>query len=346
MRANREALLAGLSALLVLAGSELAFRLSALCAGLEAEDMFQSRTRHLAALPSAPDLVVLGNSRVRHGLDTAALEEGAGRLLGRPVQAWNYGMGGVTGWSILSTALRVLDQPRPPAVALILLAPTDLVEATPPELRALTWSTLWRPGDLGALLRAGVGLEDALTAVASASLTGLRHRTRLLQLAGLGPTPGPPLGPPLPPDRRGFKDEEPMPPEVQRARAVRRAAGYRDELVGAHVRLSDEKFGCVAEAVRRLEGAGARVALVLSPASEPVARLADEPGSRVPEIAARLEALAAERGVPFLDHTRPPVLTDADFTDGDHLNRLGARRYSLWLIEQLGPAFFRATQAS
>jgi hypothetical protein len=327
-RASRDALLASLACALALGAGEAALRLSGLGEALRAEDPLESRAGLLAGLPFEPEVVVLGNSRARHGLDTAALEASLSPVLGRPARAWNHGQGGVTGWSILSSALRVLDRPRPPALAVILLAPADLVEATPPELRAMTWSKGWRPADLPALLRAGVGVEDALTALGCSLSELLRHRPRLLALLA-----GAPLGSPLGPDRQGYKDEAPVAPEVQRARALARAAGYRQELVGPGVRLSADKLGCVEEAVRRLRAAGVRVALVLSPASSPVADLNRAPGSRVPEILAALEALAARQGVPLRDHTRPPVLSDSDFTDGDHLNRDGARRYTTWLAE-------------
>ncbi len=313
----------------LLASAEAAVRLTGLAAALDAEDPLESRAAHLAALPVDPAVVALGNSRVRHGLDPGGLEAALGPALGPGALAWNHGLGGVTGWSILSTALRALDRPRPPALAVILLAPADLVEATPAELRHMTWAKGWRPGDLPALLRAGVGVEDSLTALAASLSDLLRHRPRLLALA-LGAPPGAPLGA----DHQGYKAEAPMPPEVQRSRALLRAEGYRQELVGPGARLSAGKLGCVEQAVRELRAAGTRVALVLSPASSPVAGLNQAPGSVVPALLAALEALAARQGVPLRDHTRPPVLTDADFTDGDHLNRDGARRYTTWLAGQ------------
>ncbi|HOX43326.1 MAG TPA: hypothetical protein PK668_07000 [Myxococcota bacterium] len=328
-RSSRDALLASLTALAALGAAEAALRLSGLGAELRAEDPLESRAGLLAALPFEPEVVVLGNSRARHGLDTGALEASLSPALGRPARAWNHGQGGVTGWSLLSGALRMLERARPPALAVLCLAPADLVEATPPELRHMTWSQGWRPGDLPALLRAGVGVEDALTAFGCSLAEVLRHRARLLSLLG-----GAPPGSPLPADAQGYKAEAPVPADLQRARALARAEGYRRELVGPGVRLSADKLGCLEEAVRRLRAAGVRVALVMSPASSPVAALNRAPGSVVPGLLAALEALAGRQGVPFWDHTRPPGLTDADFTDGDHLNRDGARRYTTWLAEE------------
>lgn len=319
-----------LTCLAAIVAAEIVFRFSSTRAKIESEALFSSRLAHFESLPLDPDVVALGNSRVRHGFDTGVAESLLAPSFKRPVAAWNFGMGGVTGQTILALSLRLLERPRPPQVVLIFLMPTDLVSTTFPELAHLVLEQLWKPRDLAAVLTAGAPLEDALTVLCCSLFQTVRHRIRILDWVLRGRDLGPALGP----DRNGFVPDPIVPPGLQHSRATARAGGYREESVGKNVSLSEFKLGCVEEAVRKLKAAGVKVILVNSPASSPISALANEKDSVVPLYLERIQQIATNERVPFFDHLAPSFLSDADYTDGDHLNFKGAAKYTTFLVNQ------------
>jgi hypothetical protein len=316
-----------LAALLV---CELAFRTSDLRDRLEMEDIFTSRLHHYRSLGDDPDVVVVGNSRVRHGIDPGIIRDIVEKRTGEAPVVFNLGMGGVVAQPQLALSLRMLDRPRRPRVVVLLVSPTNFLASEKPELAHNIRTKLWRPADIPSVIRAGGSAQDVLTIAVSASLTTMSHRSRILDVLLDHECPGPAMGP----DEDGFTPVEPVAPAVQRSRARSRAQGYRGELVSDSAELSDFKLGCLDEAVRRLGAEGVGVVIVNSPASTPIQHLAIEKGSVVPEYLRRVQQIAESRGVVFLDHLAPPVLSDRDFADGDHLDVGGARRYTAFLVEQ------------
>ncbi|MBN1769801.1 MAG: hypothetical protein JXB32_00960, partial [Deltaproteobacteria bacterium] len=95
--------------------------------------------------------------------------------------------------------------------------------------------------------------------------------------------------------------------------------------------VGEEMLGYLDAALRRLRAAGTAVAVVNTTSASPLLEIYG-PDSIYDEYLARVRAVCAAVGVPFHDHLRNPVTTDADFTDGDHMHRNGARKYTRYVV--------------
>ncbi len=337
-RAQKDLLVSSAAMIAAVAALEIAFRGSELRRGLDAEDIFTARVAQHSMLAEDPDVVVMGNSRTRHGVDTAVIADLVGKDMGRRATAWSFGMGRATAVPQLAFALRSLDRPRPPLVVAMCVSPTNFVDTPRPDLDHKSLVKVWKLRDLPSVIRAGATPEEALTVAAASISSLLSNRVRLLEILMSHRSPGPAERV----DVMGYAPLDPVAPASQAARAMGRAAGYRKDLVGPSIGLSGFKLGCLREAIRRLRAAGVAVVVVNSPASGAVRALDGEPGSLVPAYLEAVKGIASSMGVPFFDHEAPPGMTDADFTDGDHLSRTGAARYTGILVREailpaLGP---------
>lgn len=287
----------------------------------------------LARSRAVPDIVAMGDSRIRHGFNARVVERRVRSQAKKRAVAWNLGRGGVMGEVELALTLRSLEKARPPKVALLYVDPTTVMPRKPPDLQQQVLTKPWRLKDLPAVFRADAPVESLLTIALSASFSSIRYRDWVLDAldAGLADRKPASLG------DQGFAPFVPRNGQERHKRAVRRARAYSRQYRGSRVgfTLSEFGLGAIREAIRQYRAAGTRVVLINSAATAPVNRLLTDRSTIGPLFMETMAQVAKEQGVPFLDHSRPPVLTDADFVDGDHLNRYGAARYSIWLTHEV-----------
>lgn len=313
--------------------AELGFRASRLRNGLAAEDTFTAMTRHFAAFRKNPSVVVIGDSRTAHSVDTAVIEKLVKRHARKAITAWNLGRGGVIGPSTLAFALRVLDRPRLPRLVILYVDPNGYVLETPPDLEHKTLSKVWRLEDLPSVVRAGASAEELFQICVCASLDTMRFRERALEVL----LHGRPLREPEGAYRNGFRSIRHMDGERQRSETASRGRFYRETYDGpsSGFRLSDFKLGSLREAVRRLREAGIAVAIVNAPEATSLHSIGEGRGTIVPRYLRAMKAIADEANVPFFDHSTQPVVSDDNFADGEHMDHLGAARYSTWLTHEI-----------
>jgi hypothetical protein len=318
---------------LALAGLEIAFRVSDLRRRLDAEETFVSMEDNLAAAAVAPDVIAIGNSRVYHGVDPSIIERLVKRHARREIVAWNLGRGGIIATAQLAMLRRALDGPRPPRLVLLYVEPAGFLRYTSPELGYEVLTKPWRLGDLPSLVRAGAGAEELFEVAAGALLSTMRHRGRILDVLVRGERPGKaePMG------RHGFKSPRPVNGETQHKLAVKRGEKYRKQYDGpsSGYRLSELKLGSLRESLRLCREAGVKAVIVASPSTATVRKMASGPKTVVPLFDRAMKAIAREARVPYLDHSSPPVLTDDNYADGNHMDRIGAARYTTWLTYEV-----------
>lgn len=317
--------------LLTLIGTDVCFRYSDLHQEILAQDMFSSKLEYFRELDLDPEVVLMGNSRVRHGIDTDVIKSMLSKQLHMDTRSWNFGMGGVTAQLYLPLSLRILEREHKPKVVVFGVAPADFVNATPLALDHLVFSRLWRPADLIDAIHAGASAEQAMDILANSTLELLRFRPSLVDVILRGRK----LGQSISQDEFGYKAEHPAPLSLQRIRATNRAKGYRKELVGKQKSVGIFKLGCFRQAVKLLLDAGVRVVVVAMPESSQVHHIASEPDSAVTSIFQKVRETCDSMGIGFADLSSPAWLDDSYFTDGDHMNFNGARLFTTYLVNEL-----------
>lgn len=332
--ATRDAWLAILACLLLLAAGEGAFRRTELMKELAAESQYVTKAAQLSALSPGADVAITGDSRTLHGVNPGALEEAVRVERGESLVAYNAGLSGAPPMTQLAMIRRLLTHPHRPRLVVMSLSPymfsTRIYRPTARE--ALT--TIYRTSDLAAVLRAGAGAEDLATILASNALQTLRYRPRILAILLHDGRPRPPA----PMGRQGFLENGESDPATQAARGKSRAIGYRTEMWRPKASFGNEHTGYFIEALRELREAQIPT-IVLNSQSASQIELAYGPNSIYDEHLRWVREKTAAAGVPFIDVKGSPAITDADFVDGDHLGGNGAARFSAWLAhEYLVPA--------
>lgn len=316
-----------------LAAVETWFRFSDLRRRLDTEETFIAMVTHLAAAPRDPEVAVIGDSRIRHGVDTAVIERLVKRHAHKSIAAWNLGAGGMIGTSQLAMTLRVLDRPRPPKLVILYVDPTGFLSYTRPELAYEILTKPWRLWDVPSLVRAGASAEELLEIALSTQLETMRHRGRVLDVLLHNAEPETAEEP----THHGFFRMRPADGAHQHRHAVKRGMSYRKRYDGpsSGYRLSDFKLGSLREALRRCREAGVRAVMIASPATSTVRTMASGPRTIVPRFERAMNAIAKDAGVRYLDHASPPVVSDDNYTDGDHMDWIGAARYTTWLAHEV-----------
>jgi|GEM_PF-3447280 len=315
--------------LVVLAGLDLAFRTSALRAVLDRESHYRLRALEYAKLDRPPDVVFLGDSRTLHSLDPVAAEQALAEA-GLSLSAYNLGLSGAPPMAQLTLAGLALSREPPPRVVLLFVSPYMVSTRIDPTLSRESLHTLYGLRDLPWMVAAGARVEDILDVLTSNLFRALAYRGRLVRLVFDRQWPGPPAAMGV----KGFLALGRVPPGVQADRARRRANGYRTELSRPAAAVGDEMLGYLDATLRRLQEAGVAVAVVNTTSASALLEIYG-PDSIYDEYLARVRAVCAARGVPFHDHLRNPVTSDADFTDGDHMNGEGARNYTRFVVRNV-----------
>ncbi len=317
--------------LFLINSAEIFFRSTKLYEEMLRQDMFSSKLKYFNGLDFDPDVIAMGNSRVRHGIDTRIIDDILSEHLHRTTRSWNFGMGGVNAYSFLPLSLRILERKHKPLVVVIGIAPADFVNETPRALSHLVFSRPWQPSDLYDALLAGANSEQAMEIFLNSSYELLSFRPTLVDVLLRNRKLGPSIGP----DFFGYKQEHVAPPGLQPIRATNRARGYRKELVGKDKSTGPFKLGCFRVALMRLVDAGLKVVVVAMPESSQVHHIASEPDSAVSAIFGSVRNTCEKMGVRFEDLSSPDWLDDNCFTDGDHMNLNGAHTFTTFLVNEI-----------
>jgi hypothetical protein len=337
-RGRRGLFVSLLTCALCVGGAELVFRTSYVGRRLAVENFYTVKADWYSASPGY-DVAVVGDSRIMHGFDPREAERVLREQTGRPVSVWNAGLSGAPPMAHLAWVQRFLTHAHRPRLVVLSISPNMFGSLLPDPPARESLTALYRMRDLGAVLSAGASAEDVATVGTVNAFHLLRYRPRMLDLllAGKGLTPE--AGPGI----QGFGPMGPVPPETQDWRARYRLLGYGNEMnrLGAH--FGNEQIGYFRECLRRLRDAGVRTVVMNSPSATQL-DAAYGAGSFYAQHMAFVRAEARTYGAGYFDAQHSPVIHDADFVDGDHMNAEGAARFSAWLArELLAPELERAT---
>ncbi|MEI8256668.1 MAG: hypothetical protein WCJ30_13420 [Deltaproteobacteria bacterium] len=272
------------------------------------------------------DIAIVGDSRVLHGVDPRVVERVLREQTGRSLSVWNAGLPGAPPMAHLAWIERFLSHPHRPRLVMLSISPNAFgsLLPDPPSRESLT--AIYRLRDLTAARRAGASVEDLAT-ITTANLFHLfNYRARLLRIVLNGEG----VAAPTVPGIQGYGPIASVTPDVQDSRARHRLLGYANEMHRMSAHFGNEQIGYFRECLRRLREAGIRTVLMNSPSSTQL-DAAYGPESMYAQHMAFVRAEARAYGLPFIDVEHSPAITDADFTDGDHLSVQGAARFSEWL---------------
>jgi hypothetical protein len=334
LRARRHAWVSLLVFFATLFAFDQGFRVSRVSRRIAAESLYISKPRAFSETPTGADVVVVGDSRVLHGIDPRAIETVVEHELGERIVAWNAGLSGAPPMAHLAWVRRMLTHAHRPRLVVLSISPYMFSSriAYAPSRESLT--TIYRLEDLPTLWRAGAPLEDLATVLNASIFESVRHRPRVLELmlrfSGLRAPAA--LG------EKGWLSNGDVDPAVQDSRARGRGMGYRTEMRRPEARFGNEQVGYFLETLRALREAGVRTLVLNSPSASQI-DLAYGPESIYDEHIRFVRETAARFGAGYADVKDSPAITDADYTDGDHLSGGGASRFSAWLAhEHLVPA--------
>ena len=292
------------------------------------------RPPHLQRIEAErPDVVLIGNSILREGVDTEALSLRTGRRCLAVVRS-----GAASAWWYLALKNQVAAAAHPPELVVVVFRDHFLTE---PEFRVA--------GKYRRALDALAGAEEPV----------------LARLAYGEPPAGGALERALPLYRRRAELREGLERAVKDAwvgRILGLAPGGVDaalERVFRREALDAERLGALqaeseAPAAPGVYAFPARVEHSFLPEIVEVARARGirlvfvrakrqrdlAAGAEPPELRAYLrdlEAWLGERGIPLLDFSRDPRLVEAHFADGDHLRPAGRAVFTELLGEALAP---------
>lgn len=300
---------------------------SDLAQAILASERYTALPRAFEAAPDDPDVAFLGDSRCIHGVASDVVADELSRALGRRVTVWNLGVPGGPPIAQLGWTGYLLDRERPPAAVVVMLSEYMFGSKLEPTMSRESIPSLWQWDDVPTAIAAGMPVEDALRGGVSDLFTAQRVRRGVLAKLFDGVAPGPPedLG------DHGYRRAGRVDAATQKARARGRAAGYHAELVDAE--LNEEQLGYFDATLARLTGAGVKVIVVTTPKSTPLFANLSLPV--VAEAFRRVRDIAASYGVEVVAYRDTAVVDDAYFSDGDHLTREGAVRYSTLLSRRV-----------
>jgi hypothetical protein len=312
--------------LLALFLAEVFFRGSATERGLEKENLYVSKAKELSQLERPADIVFTGDSRILHGIHPQVIQATIQTERAEELFVYNAALPGSPPMGQLAMIRRALSREPKPRLIVMSISPYMFSSRINVAMARESLSAVWRLADLPTAFRAHASAED-LALIATSELFRLyRFRPRLLDLLlnarGVGAEAGT--------GSQGFVLNGEVDAATQDARAQGRAEGYRFELLKPEAKFGNEHTGYFIEALAELKRQGVK-ALVLNSPSATQVDVAYGPSSIYGEHIAWVRARVAEAGAIWADVQHPPVVSDQDFTDGDHLGGSGAHRFSAWL---------------
>lgn len=310
---------------LLLALAEVSFRVSGLGRSLRAENLYIAKPDVFAAAPNA-DLVVIGDSRILHGFQPKTAEQVVQAERGEVIRAWNAGLSGAPPMAHLAWVRRVLSQATKPRLVVLSISPYMFGSKIAHNVARESLTTIWRFQDIPSLLRAGGSVDDAMTVLNDALFDTFRFRPRLIEILQKGGAAGPRADVGV----QGWLDGGWVDAATQAARARGRGDGYHQEIHKPEATLTNEHRGYFEEALRELQAAGVRTVVINSPSASQVVKRYT-PDTLYAEHIAYVQSQVRRFGATWVDAMQAPVVTDSDFTDGDHLSGTGADRWTAWL---------------
>lgn len=304
---------------------EMGFRVSTVGGGLVAENYYALQAAEYSS-SAGYDIGIIGDSRVLHGVDPRVVQRVLREETGRTFTVWNAGLPGAPPMAHLAWIERFLSHSHRPRLVVLSISPNAFgsLLPDPPSRESLT--AIYRMRDLPAALRAGARVEDLATITTANLFHTFAYRARFLRILLHGEG----LEPAAIPGLQGFGPLGSVAPAEQDRRARHRLIGYANEMHRMSAHFGNEQIGYFRECLRRLHSAGIRTLLMNSPSSTQL-DAAYGPQSMYSQHMAFVRREAAVYGLPLIDVEHSPAITDADFTDGDHLSLAGAARFSTWL---------------
>lgn len=315
------------AALLVLALVEVGFRGTRLARSLAATDLLSSKIGEYPA--KRADVIVMGDSRVYHGVQPAVVAEEVEAATRTPTRVYNFAVPSGYPSMFWLIARRALEADPPPRLVVVGVSPVMFADTAlvPPSHQLVTSALAAR--DIPALVAAAPSLDEASAdlVLASSRLMASRHRVLPVLLDGAR------LHPHLGTGDRGWvslgaRVEAPL----QDARARSRVAGYATPLLRGKVTTANDTY--LRALASTLRARGTRLAFFGAPQASQL-DVNHTPASMVAGYLAHVRRIADEVGAEFIDMNRCPALADADFVDGDHLSEPGSARFSRYLTREL-----------
>ena len=312
-----------------LVAGEGAYRRSALRAAVLESEAYPIKAREYLASGGA-DVVVVGSSRMYHGMVAPYLAELAEKELGRPVKVYNLGVpaGDMNAYSLASVdVLRA----KPPKIFIFGMSPIEWTCCPTTHPSSPRWVASVRPWHGFPLLLQAVDAEEGLTDFSIAHFQSLGARTHVLAYWKKAETP-PPV---YPQGQFGWVSfGGPVDPGSQDYRAGVRTKSYREWFYAPNHFDWNQTNHFFRASADRLRAAGVQVAII----GTPQARQMDENHrgeSSYPTYVTYMQDAAREYGSEFVNFNEFPGLSNADFADGDHLIESGARKFSRLLGERV-----------
>jgi hypothetical protein len=122
--------------------------------------------------------------------------------------------------------------------------------------------------------------------------------------------------------------------DTQNSRAKGRAGGYYPSMHTNHGKASYTADRYLRYSITKLQKAGIRVAIMGSPQASQLDANYDA-DSIYQDYIAHLQAISKDLDAPFLNANDCPVVTDGDYTDGDHLSEPGAKKLSAYVAHNV-----------
>ena len=304
---------------------ELGFRASTIGHRLAVENIYTVKANAYSH-SAGYEVAIIGDSRIMHGVDPRVVEHALQELLGRPVSVWNAGLSGAPPMAHLAWVERILSHPNPPRLVVLSISPNQFstLLADPPARESLT--AMYRLRDVPDALLAGAPVEDLATITTVNLLSTVRYRARVLDLLLRGQG----LRGEVNSGIQGFGPLGAVTADVQDARARHRLIGYQWEMDRRVASFGNEQMGYFLLCLKRLHDAHIRTIVMNSPAASQLDP-ALGPMSFYRQHIAFVQREARAYGDQYVDALHSPVLTDGDFTDGDHMSSPAAARFSDWL---------------
>ncbi len=267
------------------------------------------------------DVLFLGNSFTRQGVDVEIFDKDIKQRTGRIVESFNFGAGG-TPLSVLPHVTRLAFRADTPTTSVFVLVPqmfsfrsdTGSAAAASPYGEAFADPIALRGAlslwllDRVSLFAQRFGIKSALVFDHDAQRIEAKHQ-----------------------DRRGFQPNTrtaPPPPrdELSNRARVRRLA-----------RISPRAYAKLVESIGIAKAAGSQVWLVEGVANPDHFSLIDKPAERLRDIERLLMQAGKEMGANVVLQSKDFTLGPTDFADANHLKPAGAERFSHWLAERIDP---------
>ena len=280
---------------------------------------------HLLTEIAPPDIAIIGDSRVIHGVRPDTIETLLKTEANADLTVLNLGLSGAPPVAMLGFSGRLLERGTPRVVILMLSHYMFSTAQDPQNAREPILATMGA-SDIPAALSAGMPVEESAELLTAQAFSTLRMRRRVLEALFDGRN----IGPPAPVGTDGFEPAARVDAREQQRRAHSRAGATRDVLDPQRGRIDELQFGYLEAAISRLKDAGVRVVLVEAPTASALWPHFNDQNIYAP-IETRIAEIAKSHDIPWIKYRENLKVEDHYFSDGDHFAPEGATRFSVKL---------------